>query len=70
MSVRRRRDEEKRENKRKREKETRRKIVNLAYLEEHRISIFSSMELFRILGFRFESTNFVLRYCNNGNSFV
>ena len=67
MYLRRRRDEEKRENKRKREKETRRKIVNLAYLAEHGFQYFHR---WNPVGFRFETTDFVLRYCNNGNSFV
>ena len=57
MSVRRQMKQEKREKKRERQKERKkerkRKIVNLAYLAEHRISIF--------LGLRFETRNFVLR---------
>ena len=39
MSERRRREVAKREKKREREEERRRKIVNLAYLAEHRISV-------------------------------
>ena len=52
MSVRRRRKEEKQEEKREKkheqEKEQRKKNVNLAYLAEHRISVFLSAEVFRI----------------------
>ena len=70
MFVIRQRKEEKRESKREQEKERRRKTVNLAYLAEHGISLILSTELFRILGLHFETRNFVLRYCNNGNSFV
>ena len=45
MSVRRPRKGEKREKKRKWEKERRRRIVNLAYLAEHWISIFQTTKL-------------------------
>ena len=40
MSVTKRKRKEKREKKRERQKEIKRKIVNLVYLPEHRISIF------------------------------